>query len=407
MNQQIPFTMASGKLKNYKIFLKSDSASVFSDSIYLTYTFGGKSFTTKIPFVFTAKKEAGTLQLPGKSISFGKISICKQKILTYPITNVHCFDLRVTIIDWQVPSTDLRLISPPVLPLTLKPGNADTLKVLYAPSTIGSAFGRLRIRVEVDGKRLDTLISVSGTASDSAVCSLVEPSISFDTLSTCKALTKSVTLVNDNCDSITVSEILGITQSSFLRIRPPLPIVIHANDSTIISVTYAPKKAGLIRDSIEFLGKTATGSTEVLTLGLSGFAIADTAVLMAETPIITFDSLSLCATADTLLIITNHSLCSDIEIDSLLFSGAPDFSLIGAVLPKTLKPGQSDTLRILLSPISEGKRNGRLSIKTSNDSLIVRPSILLSANVGAGSRSLVASLNICDFGTTTLCEKSG
>ncbi len=401
---KLPFKILSGATVHEKIGLQAIASGVFPDSMTITFNFAGGTFTTTVPIQVSSTKERASLIFPSKIFSFGTINICKSpKTLPFIISNPHCYDYDITILNWQPVSPNFSLSNPPTVPFKLRSKSSDTLFVTYSPSTVGSSTATLHLRIEYDGKRIDTTILVSGSASSSAVCSLSDSLLSFDTVSTCASLTKSAYLINDNCDSILISQVFPLSQAGFIKINPPLPIELHSGDSLLITITYTPKHPGETLDSIRFLGKTGTGTTQSQTLVLSGFGESDSGGISYEPKLFNFKSLSICSHDSASGFVTNTG-CDSLLLDPSGVFGDPDYRVSGVGLRVSMAPADTIRYSVYLNPAQKGLRTGFLVLTSHLSGSTRRDSIPFTTTVTDGTRILSVPTNPLDFGTQSLCD---
>jgi len=399
-----PITLTSGATIRPQITMKTDSAGVYTNDIIMKFTFGGVSFSDTIPISITATKGNALLKLSPNPLAFGTINICKPKTKIVTFTNSKCYDVQVSAIDWKLANPGFTLLNPPATPLTLKAGESETLSITYAPLALGNVAAKLHIQIESDGKSIDTTLLITGTASSSAVCELSDSLLAFDSVSTCASRTLTAYLINDNCDSILVTQYQALSQAGFIKISPPLPFELGAGDSLLITITYSPKQAGQILDSIEFLGATKTGTKQVQTLVLSGFGESDGGKLSYEPKQFAFQSLSICQHDSASGFVANVG-CDSLRLDPAQIFGSADFKLTANSLQlRVLAPRDTENYTVYLNPAAKGLRQGML-VLTSHGASSEIDSIPFTCTVHDGTKILSSSVNAVDFGTVSVCDE--
>ncbi|MEI8134310.1 MAG: choice-of-anchor D domain-containing protein [bacterium] len=394
-------TMAPGSSWSQEIAFGLDTSGFFQNSIVVRFKYRGSNYTTTIPIEVTVPKRKPTLQYVPNSISFGTINICKTKSVPIKILNDGCIDLTISQIDWLIQKPDISVDPPPSLPLVVRAGSSQTLMLKFVPTSAGFVVAQLHIRMTFDSVNYDTVIRVVGTANATAVCSFTDPKIEFDTVTTCASLTKSVYLVNDNCDSISVKEYWALSQSSFIKTEPQLPAELGSGDSLRVTFTYKPKKLGRIFDSLQLVGETKGGVKQVQTVVLTGYGEPGEGIISVVPSPIDFKSLALCSHDSITATLTNVG-CDVLKIDDAQIVGDPEFTLSGLLTGKTLAPNDSLNFTIHLDPTLKGARHGSLLLFSQG----VWDSIPISADIVSGTRLLSSKDTILDFGSRSICDNS-
>jgi hypothetical protein len=152
------------------------------------------------------------------------------------------------------------------LPLTLAPGQSGSFNAQYAPQTAGTASGSIAIVSNAS----PATIALSGTAVAATSTLSVNPgSLSFGSVNDGSTTAQGFTITNTGNANVAVS---GITASGagYSIVSGAGAVTLSPNQSTSVSVQFAPTVAGAASGSVAILSN-ATGSPSV---SLSGTGVA-------------------------------------------------------------------------------------------------------------------------------------
>ena len=97
-----------------------------------------------LAFAYEVLRESGAAPLsPAQTISFPDTALTNKAGVTIRVRNAGTADAKIT--DAAVLGAAFQLADTPFFPLTLRPGEAATVTVAFAPPQPGVATGRLRI----------------------------------------------------------------------------------------------------------------------------------------------------------------------------------------------------------------------------------------------------------------------
>jgi hypothetical protein len=337
---------------------------------------------------------------PHDTITFGKQSLCNNHLVrdTIRIANKGCEALSVKSITLETDAgskNDFTFTTVSNLLLT-QSDSGKIFPVTYFPKNAGQKTGRIII---VTSLGRDTIF-LAGIVTANGSLDLSLSTIKFDTVSTCESLTKTAYLVNDNCDSVLISEFQSLSQLGFIKISPSFPFALNPGDSLLVTISFTPKQTGSVSDSITFLGKTSSGKNEYLTLVMAGFGESDKGKLLVTPKSFNFQSLSICNHDSASGNISNIG-CDSIALDTAKLFGDQDYKLTANSLqPTVLRPNETITYKIYLDPAQKGLRKGFLVLSSNT----IRDSIPLTVFVTDGTRILSSSVNAVDFGTVSVCD---
>lgn len=214
-----------------------------------------------------------------EQLAFGNTALVAPKRRSLVISNAGFSDLVITGLQISDPLAGFNVLGT-VAPM--RPGEARTLVVEFAPAVAGDAFAELTIESNDPG-RTPLAIPLSGLGVALAPCmAQVRPeSLSFGVVAPERFLRRAVEVVNQGADACLLYDAaMAEGSSDAFRIDGVLPEMIAAGASELIFVEFAPLSAGTHMGSMELTLSTPSGSAAV---ALSGIAAGgDLLVVPAE-----------------------------------------------------------------------------------------------------------------------------
>ena len=208
--------------------------------------------------------QAGLSITPG-SANFGSVVTGNTNSQTVQLKNTGTGNLVVS----QATVTGTAFsISGMALPMTLMPGQSGSFNAQYAPQTAGTASGS--IAIVSNAPNTSATIALSGTAiAASSTISVSPSSLSFGSVNDGSSAAQSFTVTNTGNSNIAIS---GITSSGagYSIASGGGAVTLNPNQSTSVSVQFAPTAAGTASGSVAVLSN-ATGSSSV---SLTGTGVA-------------------------------------------------------------------------------------------------------------------------------------
>jgi photosystem II stability/assembly factor-like uncharacterized protein len=327
-------------------------------------------------------------------------TLCKTWDSILPIVNPFCDTITITSL--SILNSSHILSNLPVSPFEIRPEGEAKTKISIDATSNGDFIDSVLMTFTIEGATFSTILPIKIIVRAN-IFSLQQPLINFDTVSTCATLTKSTHLINNNCDSILITEFQAPTGSSFIKTKPSLPLWLHTGDSLQVEFIYSPTSAGAMQDSITFLGKTVAGNSQYLTLVLSGYGDQNGGVLFYSPKQFVFKSLSICEYDSASGTITNVG-CDSLLLDPAQIFGDPDFKLTANSSQLTVQPQEIINYEVYLNPAQKGFRQGRI-VLTSDGAKSDTVSIPFTVTVTSGTKILTASQQAVDFGTVSVCDE--
>jgi len=307
---------------------------------------------------------------------------------------------------------------PLTIPDTLEAGDSVTFTINFNPHYQVGAYNAL---VKVTGyfeagfgnPQVEADSNIQVTGASQAVPPKVQANlteIDFGDVSICGGEADSTfTIQNVGCDTMQIVSGPGPLDPAFTFDNITLPYTLPPDSTIVIHVRFKPTHAGLITSVSPYpeFDVTAQGITDKIQFTLMGTGIAGVGVLSTGIQLFSFDTLSICSTADSVSGYFTNVGCGPIVIDSYSENGNPDFTMRGISQGLEILPG--DTLRYTITflPQAKGMRTKNFIAIVKDKNGVGSPktvSISSRAFVTHGTYIIAASLDNINFGTTTLCN---
>ncbi|HET7106132.1 MAG TPA: choice-of-anchor D domain-containing protein [Candidatus Acidoferrum sp.] len=346
----LPSTVAGGASVTFNALF----APTTTGSLQGTITITSNAPNSPATIALSGTGTAGTTILTANptSLAFGNVNAGSTSSKSVTLTNSGTGN--VTISQVAVSAKDVTT-SGVTTPVTMTPGQTQTLNVAFKPTASESVSGNITV---TNSLGTNTVISVTGTG--------LQPAITFTPSS---ANFGSVTVGSTNSQTIKIGNtgtaVLTITQatvagSGFSVTGLTLPLSINPGATSNFNAQYQPSAAGAGSGSITFVSNAGTSPN---TVSLSGTCVAATQILSVSTNTLNFGNVNT-STSSTLPVTVTNTGNSNVQISQIAASGT-GYSLSGAGVPVTLTPSQSLTFSVLFSPAVTGSASGSVTI-TSN-----------------------------------------
>jgi Abnormal spindle-like microcephaly-assoc'd, ASPM-SPD-2-Hydin len=343
---------------------------------------------------------AGKLAANPGAVTFGNVRVGQSQAQTATLTNSG--ESSVTVSQAAASSAAFSLTGL-TLPVTLAPGQATKLTVVFAPKSPGKITGSITVNGQASltadaattqsntsSSPTSAALAVSGDGTTPGQLALNPPSISFGNVPVGTNQSQTVTLTDSGGTSTTVSA-ASVSGAGFSVNGLALPLTLGPGQSSSFKVVFAPPTSGAAAGSIT-IASDATDST--LAAAVTGAGI-NPGSLTASPTSLSFGSVQVSASQSQTGSITNSG-GTNLTLSQASATGA-GFSLSGLSLPMTLSPGQTAGFTVTFAPKSSGSFSGSVAI-TSGAATV---SVAL-AGTGLASGSLGASPASVNFGTVQL-----
>ena len=206
-------------------------------------------------------------------LDFGSVGVGNSRTLQAEISNTGDEDLVISSI---VSANEEFTFSPAVFPISISPGNSQTLDITFSPTETGSLTSSLTIAHNAQGSPL--AYSLSGTGSDDGPAFNVSPvSLNFGLVGVDDSKSMSITVNNLGLvNELQITEAL-ISDSGFTV--SPTSANIPAGGNQVFTVTFSPTSAETYSGSIIF---TSNDPASPHTIPVTGKGSGESGLIFQE-----------------------------------------------------------------------------------------------------------------------------
>jgi len=206
------------------------------------------------------------LSLTPSSASFGSVVSGNTNSQTIQVKNSGTSSL--TISQATVTGTGFSL-SGLAIPLTLAAGQSGNFNVQFAPKAAGSVSGSVSIVSNAPNSPATVALSGTGLAASSTI-SVNPGSLSFGSVNNGSSTAQGFTVTNTGNSNVAISGVT-VTGAGYSIVSGAGAVTLSPNQSTSVSVQFAPSVAGTAGGSATILSN-ATGSNSSVALSGTGVA---------------------------------------------------------------------------------------------------------------------------------------
>ncbi len=256
-----PVTLAPTQTVALSVTCAPTTAGTTAGSVTVTNSDG----VNAVAAVTGTQVQAG-LSLTPPSASFGSVVTGNTNSQTVQIKNSGTANL--TVSQATVTGAGFTLTAM-ALPMTLTPGQSGNFNVQYAPQSAGSVTGAVSIISNAPNSPATVTLSATGVAASYTI-SVNPGSLSFGNVSDGSSAAQGFTVTNTGNSNVAISGITA-TGAGYSLLSGAGAVTLSPNQSTSVSVQFAPSTAGAVNGSVNILSN-AKGS--VSSVALSGTGIA-------------------------------------------------------------------------------------------------------------------------------------
>ena len=206
------------------------------------------------------------LSLTPTSASFGSVATGSTNSQTVQIRNSGTANLTVS----QATVTGAGFsLSGTALPMTLTPGQSGNFNVQYTPQSAGGVSGAVSVISNAPNSPATVALSGTGVAASNTI-SVNPSSLSFGSVTDGTVAAQGFTVTNTGNSNVAISGITT-TGTGFSLTSGAGAVTLSPNQSTAVSVQFAPSVAGAVNGSVRILSN-ATGSASSVALSGTGVA---------------------------------------------------------------------------------------------------------------------------------------
>ena len=257
----VPVTLAPSQSVTLSVRFAPTTAGAAAGSVTVTNNDG----VSAVAAVTGTQVQPG-LSLTPASASFGSVVTGNTNSQTVQIKNSGTANL--TVSQATVTGSGFSL-SGLALPMTLTPGQSGNFNVQYAPQSAGNVSGAVSIISNAPNSPASVALSATGVASSYTI-SVNPGSLSFGSVTDGSSAAQGFTVTNTGNASVAISGVTA-TGAGYSIASGAGAVTLSPNQSTSVSVQFAPSTAGAVSGSVNILSN-ATGSASSVALSGTGVA---------------------------------------------------------------------------------------------------------------------------------------
>jgi hypothetical protein len=328
-----------------------------------------------------------TGQMSTSGADLGRITLCEESEGWVRFKNTDCVATDVIALKLGG-NQEFTILEAPAVPLTLGPGQEDSVRVHFKPSNIGARGDVLQLKTKRGITIRDYALPVVAAASNSLATTASQQHLDLGVISLCDSTAGMFYLINRGCDSLQIAEI-NITGSTAFTFDSEIKAKwIKRGDSILVGITAIPLSTGFHTATGELRVRSARGATTAayVTMSVVFEGNRDPWTLAPATLGV---SIPPCETRDTVITMYNPRTCDTLTIAAITVGDDQHIQLSHDVLPRRLLPGDTMRIRVHMDPGVESQINDRLRITGSIDTTI--PISIQMRGVVRGSAELLAA----------------
>ncbi len=391
----LPLTIYPGQPLALKVQFAPTSKGSTTGRIAIGW--GRRNNSTFIGLSGTATAAADAeLSLSATALAFGSTSVNSAATQTITLTSTGISPVTVTAT--TITGAGFSLSGVP-LPATLTPGQKATLRVRFAPTTIGTITGQLLLNSN-SNRGSSTHISLSGTGTSAPRPQLTVSAtkLSFGDVTVNSATTQAVTLTSTGTAPATVNS-ATVSGNGFSLSAGTLPITLAPMQSTTLPVRFEATSTGTSDGQLTINSDSTTGGTTLVALEGTG-APAPSPQLTVSAAALSFGRVTVDSATTQALTLTSTGT-SPITVSKATITGE-GFTLVGGSVPAVLAPHQSTTLQVQFAATTAGFMEGQLVLTSDSKSGETTTISLSGTSTPAPNPQLSLSAAKLSFGTVTV-----
>ena len=325
----------------------------------------------------------GTLTASASSINFGNVAVGNTATQSVSVTNTGT--AAVTISSANISGGVFTVVGGNPSS-SLAAGQSATVQLQFAPTSMNAAAGALTIASNASDSPLS--IALSGTGVEAGV-SFSPASLNFNNVIVGQTSTQNVTLTNNGNTNLVITA-ATVSGTGFGMSGLSLPATIAPNQSTTLSMQFAPTSTVGASGSVLFADNAAGGS-QVFTM--TGSAVAAGSTLGANPGSFNFNSVVVGSSSTETITLTNLGNAT-LTINSVTAAGA-GFSATGISAGQTIAAGSTASFTVGFAPTASGNVSGSITI----DSTATNSPLVISLAGNGTQAALTANPSSINFGS--------
>jgi len=345
-----PNTIAAGATATFSALFAPTTVG----SLPGTITVASNAPNSPLTVALTGTGAAGTVTLSANptSLAFGNVTAGTTSSKSVVLTNSGTGN--VTISQVTVNAKDVTT-SGVTTPVTLTPGQTQTLSVAFKPSAAETVSGNITVTNSLGA---NAVVGISGTGLQAAI-NLTPSSANFGNVAVGAMNSQTIQIGNPGTAVLTITQ-ANVTGNGFSTTGLTLPLSINPGATSTFNAEYQPSVTGTASGSVTIVSTAATSPS---TVSLTGTGVAATQILSLSTTTVNFGNVNTGGSSTLPVTVTNTGN-SNVQISQIAPSGT-GYTLSGASAPVTLTPSQSLTFSVVFSPTVTGAASGSVTIASN------------------------------------------
>jgi photosystem II stability/assembly factor-like uncharacterized protein len=347
--------LPKGLASNDSLMLRLTGGSHFDGTYFTTLRLhirtATQEYDTSVVVWLTVASSAKPAILP---LALRVVDRCTAVDTALRILNPSCDSIRILAV--RLSDTTVFKLLDQNFPRTLRSNDSSSLQVYASAKGKGSFATTVTVTyLDVDGYRHDTSVFIVLDVQKALPVRVDMATTKLDlgiANAPCGIMSGSLRLWNTLCGTAKIVAVRWATpDTEFVASFGKLPIVLGSMDTTSIQLAYTPKQIGKkARQLIVTIEVDGVRRDTSITVSGSGESFFDARVLQAS---VNYDSLLLCESREREAMIVNAS-CDDMILTRADIGFAAGYRIVSPALPLTLRPLDTATFRVLLTPAKSG-----------------------------------------------------
>ncbi len=326
--------------------------------------------------------------------NFGNVRVSTSATNQFVIFNTGNLSLSVTgITITGTNSADFVLVSPPTFPLSIAPGNSQTINIQFTPALLGTRNATVNIASNdcneatydfaVSGTGVLPEINVTGnglTIPDGNTATSTNDNTNLGSVVVNNSTTKQFVIANTGLLDLNVTAISfsGTNGTEFTLMSPATPFTVTTGGTQTITVQFSPLAIGTRTATINIVNNdaneanydfvlTGAGTTPEIDVRGNTISIADGDITPSTADNTDYGIVQVNSTLSKQFVVHNTGT-SSLNVSDINFSGlnSNEFTLVSPAVPFTVNSSASQAITVQLAPLATGVRTAVLNI-TSDD----------------------------------------
>ena len=351
------------------IHIVSQPKGTYTTQLKLRYLSGQKLVDTTLTLSLQVLSDVAMRpEVSDTALDMGAVNVpCSATARTFTIHNRACLSLSIRNIVWD-PADSQYWLEPVSFPITLSTDSLRSFLVHFKPGSATASQAALRVTMDLDGRLVDTLISVKGLGISTFQDTLLTPVLRFDTILACQSQDIEGTLVNLSCDSIIATGARFNGAFGYSVTSPKFPQKLGSGDTLHVHFHHQPGITGEVKDSATVdVYNPVDGKSYPKAISISGYVIPISRRVTLSATVLSLPTLAPCSTADSGFWIHNFGNCEDVVIDSAFVAGFAGVTLTPPLnLPVTIHPGDSIHVAFHVVPDNNLAQRSQIVLRGQN-----------------------------------------